>query len=248
MLARFSQYLWNKAYKENDQNILSLLEQNIEARVIDIGCGDGQKTATFREKIACKTIFGIDGVFGRLEAAEKRGVRIKQANLEKRWPFASNTFDVIISNQVIEHISDIDHFIGETYRLLKLGGYCVISTENLSSWHNIFALILGFQDFSHHIIKKLHVSNPLSHHYGEKTVTWSRADNSGVDDTAFPHLKILTFKSLRKVFEVYGFKFITGKGSGYYPLFGILGRIISGIDPYHSHFIVVKMRKSTELS
>lgn len=248
MLNNFFQYIWKEAYKRNDENIINLLEINPLARVVDVGCGDGQKTAAFRERITCKTIFGIDGVFGRLKAAEKRGVQIKQANLEQKWLLPSNAFDAVISNQVIEHISDIDHFIGEIYRILKPGGYCIISTENLASWHNIFALILGFQDFSHHIIKKLHVSNPLSPHYGEKTVTWSSTDNSGIDDTTFPHLKILTFKSLRKVFEVYGFKFIAGKGSGYYPLFGIIGLIASIIDPYHSHFITIKMMKRSNIS
>jgi ubiquinone/menaquinone biosynthesis C-methylase UbiE len=245
MLAQFYQKIWSEAYGQNDNNIISLLEKNPKANVIDIGCGDGQKTIKFKKQIGCKTITGLDGVSERLSAAKKIGVdKIILADIEKKWPFRKNQFDVVISNQVIEHIANTDNFIQEIYRILKPGGYCVISTENLASWHNIFALILGFQDFSHHTIMKLHVTNPLSPHFMEKTLTWSKKANSGVDDTAFPHLKILTYKSLKKVFEAYDFIFEKGKSSGYYPLFGRLSFLLSKIDPYHSHFITVKMRKT----
>lgn len=243
MLKKILLHIWAEAYEKNTLDILSLLEKNANAKVLDVGCGDGQKTNRFMNKIGCREATGIDGVADRLKAASRRGVKIIKTNLENKWPFESSSFDVIVSNQVIEHINDIDGFIEEIYRVLKPNGYVVISTENLASWHNIFALILGHQDFSHHIIKKLHVSNPLSPHFGEKTVTWSKKDNSGVDDTAFPHIKILTLRSLIKVFEVYNFKKEAYKGSGYYPLFGLAERIISFIDPFHSHFIAVKMRK-----
>lgn len=231
MLSHFFQTIWIKAYQQNDTNILSLLESNAKAVVLDVGCGDGQKSQKFKEKIGCTKIFGLDGVSQRLESAGKRGVEIKKANLEKKWPFADKTFDVVISNQVIEHMHDLDNFISETKRVLKSGGYAVISTENLSSWHNIFALILGFQDFSHHLIKKSHVGNPLSPHYGQKTVSWSAVGNSGTDDTAFPHVKIMTLRSLIEIFEAYGFKPQKYLGSGYF---------LSSLDPFHTHFITVK--------
>lgn len=244
MLAQFYQKIWAEAYLRNDLNIASLLEENPDAKVLDVGCGDGQKTIKFKRAIGNRNITGIDGLPGRLRAAKARGVEeTVVADLEKKWPLASSNFDVVISNQVIEHLADIDNFIQEIKRVLKPGGYAVISTENLASWHNIFALILGYQDFSHNVIKKAHVVNPLSPHFNEVTATWSRKDNSGVDDSAFPHLKILTYYSLRKIFEEYGFAFEKGLGSGYYPLAGVLSRIATKIDPKHSHFITVKMRK-----
>jgi len=244
MLAEFYKKIWTEAYRRNDLNIISLLETDKNAMVLDVGCGDGQKTVKFKRKIMCQKIAGIDGVKERLAAAQRRGVKeTKIVDLEKKWPFPEKYFDVIISNQVIEHLVNIDNFIKEICRLLKSGGYCVISTENLASWHNIFALTLGFQDFSHHLIKKSHVGNPFSPHFGEETVTWSKEDNSGVDDTTYPHLKIPTYFSLIKIFEEYGFKFEKGLASGYYPFFGITGRFFSKIDPRHSHFIAVKLHK-----
>lgn len=244
MLSQFFSYLWQEAMRENTNNILSLLAPNPAARVLDVGCGDGKLTVLFKEKVGCKDIVGVDGLRDRLTAAKKRGVdKVINADLEKKWPLSDKSFDAVISNQVIEHVADIDLFISEIHRILKTGGYCVISTENLSSWHNIFALALGWQDFSHHIIKKKHVGNPFSLHFGEKTAFWSAGDNSGVDDSAHPHVKILTYKSLIAACAAFGFSFEEGKGSGYYPLFGLFARIASRVDPSHSHFITVKMRK-----
>ena len=236
--------MWQEAMNHNVDNILSLLEKDSKANVVDIGCGDGKLTSQFKEKIQCRKMTGIDGLGDRLKAAKQRGIdKIILANLEKKWPLPNNNFDVVISNQVLEHIIDVDHFIEEIYRILKSGGYCVISTENLSSWHNVIALAFGFQDFSHHLIRKKHVGNPFSLHYGEKTASWSAKDNSGVDDSLHPHVKIFTYRSLIEAFEAFGFRFEKGSGSGYYPLCGTLGFFASRVDPYHSHFISIKMRK-----
>ena len=244
MLKNFFGKIWTEALLHNIDNIISLLDEDSKANVLEIGCGDGKFTVRYKAKIGCKKITGTDGVGGRLDAAKAMGVdKIILFNLEQKWPLRSNTYDVVISNQVIEHILNLDLFISETYRILKPGGYCIVSTENLSSWHNVFALVLGYQDFSHHMIMKRHVVNPLSPHHNERTCTWSAKDNSGVDDSAFPHIKIPTYKSLRKIFEAYDFKFIAGKGSGYYPLFNHSSFLASKVDPYHSHFITLKLQK-----
>lgn len=239
----FFSNIWHEAMDQNIINILSLLEKDLRAKVLDVGCGDGKETIMFKERVGCSTIFGVDGQKGRVLAAKSRGVHAMRADIAKTWPFDNGTFDVVVTNQVIEHMLDIDHFIKETYRVLKKGGYSVISTENLSSWHNIGALVLGYQDFSHHILKSKHIGNPFALHFGEKTAGWSGKDHSGVDDSAYPHIKIMTYKSLIQAYEVLNFSFVDGRGSGYYPLFSLFSLFMSRIDPYHSHFICIKVRK-----
>ena len=39
------------------------------------------------------------------------------------WPFPDGYFDVVISNQVLEHVHDHDQFLGELTRVLKDGGF-----------------------------------------------------------------------------------------------------------------------------
>lgn len=54
---------------------------------------------------------------------------------------AENTFDFVISFQVIEHIEDDDLFVKEIYRVLKPGGQAIITTPNIklsltrNPWH-----------------------------------------------------------------------------------------------------------------
>src|SRR5437762_11564884 len=107
MISQFINKIWQEAYKQNTSNIMELLEKNVKAQVVDIGCGDGQKTLVFKNKIGCKEIIGMDGITKRLTAARKRGIQTKIADIEKKWPFPNNFFDVVISNQVIEHLIDI---------------------------------------------------------------------------------------------------------------------------------------------
>lgn len=71
-----------------------------------------------------------------------------EADLDAPLPFEDGAFDLVVSNQVLEHLVDTDLFVSEIRRLLRPGGVAVVSTENLASWHNVAALVLGWQPFS----------------------------------------------------------------------------------------------------
>jgi ubiquinone/menaquinone biosynthesis C-methylase UbiE len=210
--------------------ILSLLSEDLEAKILDLGCDEGSWSIKLKEKINSKQVYGIDIIDERLKEAEEKGVIIKKSDLNEKIPFENNFFDVIHADQVIEHIAYLDCFISEIYRVLKPGGYVIISTENGSSWHNIFASILGWQIFSLTNIssKTSGIGNPLAIHRGKK-----------IDLASWTHKTIFNYRGLKEFFEAYNFKKTKIVGAGYHPLPAFFGKI----DPRHSHYITIKCYK-----
>ena len=223
--------LWNYSESINRENFLSLLEKNVSAKLLDLGCDDGEFTIEASKLIGTKIEYGLGVIEERFYNTQQRGIKIIQSDLNKELPIKDNSFYVIISNQVIEHLIDVD------YRILKPGGYAVFSTENLVSWHNIFALLSGQQAFSQTIGKKSHVGCKLSPYYFERTGEWAKSKGP-------PHNKIFAYGGLKEIFELYQFKAESLFGSGYYPMpTRSLMKIAGRIDPRHTHFMTIKVRK-----
>jgi ubiquinone/menaquinone biosynthesis C-methylase UbiE len=220
------------SYQENNKNILSLLEVDSTATMVDLGCDDGRWTMKLAKKIKTKKVYGVEVVKERISLAKKRKVEVSNCDLNAKLVFPSNSFGFVHSNQVIEHLNDTDTFIKEIFRILKPGGYAVISTENLSSWHNIFALCLGFQPFSMTNFSSLgNIGNPFALWNGKVT------KNSSIK--SWQHQRLFSFYGLADIFNKHGFKVENIQTSGYYPLPGF----VSKIDPLHGHWIVIKLRK-----
>lgn len=112
---------------KNRENILKLLDFNPEAKLLDLGCDDGLWTQRLADKIGTKKVYGVEVSDDRGKEATARGVRVKKCDLNEKFTFEDESFDVIHSNQVIEHLSDTDNFISEMYRVLKPGGYIILS-------------------------------------------------------------------------------------------------------------------------
>lgn len=100
-------------------------------RVLDFGCGQGVLVAQLlgREVDA----YGVDIIAGYLATArpyfERTGLwrtdRLSLLNDAGRSAFPDGHFDVIVSDQLCEHIGDIDRFLAEHRRLLKPNGVAV---------------------------------------------------------------------------------------------------------------------------
>jgi ubiquinone/menaquinone biosynthesis C-methylase UbiE len=225
--------LFNKGFKRgadiNRANILSLIEKNPKSKLLDLGCDTGKWTWELGKMLGSKKIYGLDIVDERLRQAQEKGIRVVKANLNEKLPYRANTFDVVHSNQVIEHVGSIALFVSEVYRILKPGGYVIASTENGSSWHNIFAAVMGWQIFSltNIIPKQPGIGNPLAYY---------RGSNNAYVASSWVHKTILNYLGLKELFELYGFKNVRVYGAGYFPLPASLGKI----DPRHAHFITVK--------
>lgn len=222
--------IYVQAMELNKKNIESLLDHDPKATFLDLGCDNGTLTVKLAEKIGTKKILGIDIVEERMKKARKLGVKTYNADLDGKFPLRSSSVDAIHANQVIEHMTNIDNFMAETFRVLKPAGYAIVSTENGSSWENIFAAIMGWQIFSSTNIstRTLGLGNPLSLYRG--TVI-------GLE--SWTHKTIFNIRGLKEFGEVHGFEVDDVKGAGYFPLPAKLG----DIDKTHAHFMTFKFRK-----
>lgn len=138
--------LLRSAASEVADNKKALFEtKNKSAKILDLGVNDGAELLQWASHIGSKHLYGVDIEGERLKQALKRGINCIQMDLNNLLPFKNGTFDVVYSSCVIEHLLNLDLFVKEVHRILKPGGYSVVHTENLSGWHNIFALVLGFQ-------------------------------------------------------------------------------------------------------
>lgn len=232
MLGRYFHHLYAESEKLNRQNILDFVaegEASGQLRLLDLGCDDGAWTNRLAGAVNAKS-FGIEIVVPQASKALAEGVSVCRSDLNAELPFRSGSFDVIHSNQVIEHVSNVDRFVSEIFRLLKSGGSAVVSTENGSSWHNVFASILGWQIFSSTNISEYRggLGNPFSLTRGKDPYLGS-----------WTHKTILYYRGLIELFEAHGFRDVRINGAGYHPLSPRLGRL----DVRHSAFITVRAVK-----
>lgn len=198
--------------------------------ILDLGCDDGLNTLTFAAAVGARRVIGVEVVEDRAEIAAKQGIKVHVASLNDAIPLPEASVDAVVSNQVIEHLADTDRFVEEIHRVLRPGGLAVISTENLASWHNVGALVFGWQPFS--LTNVSHRSgglgNPIALHRGESFAK------------AWEHLRVFAYRGLRELFELNGFTVAKVLGAGYYPLPPRVGRR----DPHHAAFLTIVARRS----
>jgi len=108
-------------------------------RVLEFGCGIG----TYVREICRYTphVFGFDIEFNRLKTGSTQGVRGLVTAAAERLPFSDGAFDVVFSNEVLEHVSDDRAACREIARVLKPGGRAVIFVPNrwyLFETHGIY--------------------------------------------------------------------------------------------------------------
>jgi SAM-dependent methyltransferase len=230
--------LWRDAEEDYKIGLLSLVERDPSAVFADLGCDDGTWTERIAGRIGTSRVIGVDVESDRSKQAKQRGVEVRFADLNDRFPFYDAELDVVHSNQVIEHIQDLDHFVCEIYRALRPGGYAAVCTENLASWHNIVALMGGLQPFSLTNVSTTGVlGNPFSLHR-------SKLPGYGLHAyKTFFHTRVLAYRAFHEIFAAHGFTVEAIGGTGYHPLPRPFARFLSKIDPRHAHFIYLKARK-----
>ena len=70
----------------------------------------------------------MDATLANLAAAHREvpwAARMSSITQADAWPYEDASFDVVLSNQVMEHVADHDRVFAETNRVLRDGGYAV---------------------------------------------------------------------------------------------------------------------------
>ena len=96
-------------------------------QVLDLGCGTGYGSAELAAHEA--RVIGMDRVAPAAEA-RRSAARFVRGEL-RGLPFASTSFDVVVSFQVVEHLLDPSDYLGEIARVLRPSGALLLTTPNL---------------------------------------------------------------------------------------------------------------------
>jgi SAM-dependent methyltransferase len=91
--------------------------------VVDMGCGDRPYEPLFRSQ-NCQYI-GCD-INGDVDVLLEAGRRVE---------LPDESADGVVSFQVLEHVWDLDWYLGECYRILKPGGWLLLSTHGTWLYH-----------------------------------------------------------------------------------------------------------------
>ena len=122
--------------RSSKEHINILLKSNPNWNILDIGCG-------YDANIFAKVICDIQD----LSAYYKDKKFIKLDPQKKTLPFKDKEFDFVIASHVIEHVENVENFIGEIERISKQGyielptkleDNLVFENKNDHLWHMDF--------------------------------------------------------------------------------------------------------------
>ncbi len=145
---------WEKYGKERvfffDEEVSDLLiellqKYNSSSRrfsFVDIGCGEGKLIYALYKKGLLKNaerIVGVDISFEKIKLLKEYlpFVEAYVCDAQNLNIFDNNSFDVVVSNQVIEHVPNDKKMLKKIYRILKPNGYLYISTV-LKKWYGFW--------------------------------------------------------------------------------------------------------------
>lgn len=146
------------------------------ARILEIGCGNGDTGALALARGKCGFVCGVELCDEPAAVARGKMSQVLVGDVEKiELPFAPHHFDALLMSEVIEHLVDPWTVLRKLHPLLRPGGIVIAGSPNVA--HNrILRMLLR----------------------GE----WLYEDAGPLDKT---HLRWFTPKSYRRLFEECGF-------------------------------------------
>lgn len=114
--------------------------------VLDLGAGHGDDLLLAQKFDPEVDLHALESYPPYIEELQQKGINVFSANIEREpMPFDDESVDVIIMNQIMEHVKEVFWILHEVTRVLKVGGSFIVGVPNLASLHNRLLLLVGKQ-------------------------------------------------------------------------------------------------------
>jgi len=138
-------------WESHIDNIFRLFNSNLEEytpdNMLDVGCGDGSRTLRLAEyfNIDKKNLYGLDYDQDLIKLCNLNFYSSRIDLEVDPFPFKEGMFDLVVCNQVLEHLKNYQSVINNIIRVTKIGGYIVFGIPNLAHLINRLYLLFGKQ-------------------------------------------------------------------------------------------------------
>lgn len=130
--------------------------QGQAARILDLGCGQGHITAKMLEAFPGAEVSGLDYSISAIDYAARAfpGIDFIVGNAY-RLPYSPGYFDLVICNNIWEHVADPLALLGAISKVVRSDGHLIISTPSRYRIWNLLRVVRGKPVV---LMSKLHVT------------------------------------------------------------------------------------------
>jgi SAM-dependent methyltransferase len=120
-------YVWRAGQERRLRMILQAVGERIQGFVLEDGCGIGMYVRHLAPHAG--QVFGLEFDFDRAQEARRYSDRVL-CGAGEQLPYPDGAFDVVLSNEVIEHVQDDRLVVREMVRVLQYSGRIVLFCPN----------------------------------------------------------------------------------------------------------------------
>jgi len=134
-LVDFYDAYWRQADDTFDMERLSLIAERVQPgeSVLEVDCGPGVLARMMHDRGI--RVVGTDLSSVAVERARGKGITAYQVDVDTQpLPFASDRFDAVVSNSMIEHRFFPERCLDECVRVLKPQGRFIVCLPNIAHW------------------------------------------------------------------------------------------------------------------
>lgn len=141
-------YYQRPCWIDGTSQFAALIQKRLtgDARVLDLGAGRGKAgPVNFRRR--ARVVVGVDPDW---VLRENPSLDHRVLGLAQKLPFRAATFDLVLSDWVVEHLPDPVTAMAEAFRVLAPGGFLVFRTGNL--FHYSYAIAAATPHWFHRLV------------------------------------------------------------------------------------------------